>query len=295
MGTKRFVGLLFLFFVLSGSNGFTESFSADCGLIDLRVLESVVRVETEGSATAATSRKTDSERREWDMRIIDFSISGHGFIAAPYVLTVTHTTDPSRVSIQNGRFFNEARVVAVSSRMVTIQHVSSFLPSTVIHANHRDDLAIVEASSPLITMFSYPIAPTWEFFDKGYKRSLLKAGDCVSAILPNRSVSGKRRPGFRRVDGIVYHPFAVLEHNRQAFGRSEESVTIFMKISPGDSGSPVFAFTAGGGTKLVGLIAGASVDNSGLAYFARLDPIFPILEALKKVSLVSLSAPATQR
>jgi hypothetical protein len=264
------------------------AFDKTCGTLSARhataveVLPTVVAIHTSGQATG-THGVVHQGVRQWRLEEGEFTLSGRGFVVGQWVVTAAHVVSPSKVELRLDPY------TTTTTEVVSIQHTSvvisdllgtSRVPATIVHLNHRLDLAILHPQGPLQEAFPYPTTVTWWSEGTGEASSLLNTGDCIVALVAARDASLTPLPQDEARQGNVLAPHAVSHQHAVIAGLSANTVSISTPVFPGDSGSPVVAFDAGA-PRLVGVVTATRQPFEAVSYISRLDPLLPMLEALQ--------------
>jgi hypothetical protein len=241
----------------------------------------VVAVHTTGRATG-TYRDLQNSGITWRLGNGEFTITGRGFVVGQFVVTAAHVLYPAKLELRHEEATTVSQVIAVDQTVIHIGAPAEHggIPAEVVHINHRFDLAILRPQTPaLLQSLPYRIAATWWYETPGEVSSVLRTGDCVVAMVPERDTEHTTLTGSQRRAGQVVAPNAFSSQSSVVQGLNANTVTISTLMFPGDSGSPVIAFEAGT-PRLVGMVIATRYPFETTSYISRLDPLLPILEAL---------------
>jgi hypothetical protein len=264
------------------------AFDKACGAVSTRstaaveVLPTVVVIHTSGQATGTYS-VVHQGVRQWRLEEGDFTLRGRGFVVGQLVVTAAHVVYPSQVELRLDPYMTTTtEVVSIQQTSVVVSDLqgTSPVPASIVHLNHRLDLAILRPQVPLQEAFPYPTTVTWWSEGTGEASSLLNTGDCIVALVAARDAMLIPLPQDEARQGSVLAPHAVSHQRSVIAGLSANTVSISTPVFPGDSGAPVVAFDAGE-PRLVGVITATRQPFEAVSYISRLDPLLPILEALQ--------------
>jgi Trypsin-like peptidase domain len=267
--------------------GQAGAFDATCGDLAADVptaapgFPAVVEIHAAGRATG-TYRDRATSQGTWQVSSGQFTLTGRGVIVGQLIITAAHVVYPTKVELRPEQHAAViSPIVAVDHTAVSIRTATGDVPADIVHLNHRFDLAILRPreTAPLPPL-PFHTTETWWRETPGDVSSLLRPGDCIIALVPERDAHQDALPETAVRAGNIVAPHAASAVATVVTGLNPNTVTISTLMFPGDSGSPVLAFDAGI-PQLVGIVTATRHPFEPVSYVSRLDPLLPILEALQ--------------
>ncbi|MCK4648942.1 trypsin-like peptidase domain-containing protein [bacterium] len=167
---------------------------------------------------------------------------GSGVIVGPgYVLTAAHVLKPDTIELSEGASSSRiSDVIGITSRTVVIvDYKNDPIITTVLYEDAATDLAILTynyAQNSWLNPIPYPIE---------YLAEALKSGDVVCAVLHERDDRGRITSDIYLEWGTIAHAEPYAPENAVIAFLNPWDITLWLTISGGDSGSPLFVFRNG--------------------------------------------------
>jgi hypothetical protein len=254
-----------------------------------RLGQSIVDIVVTGSAigTVPTS-PYGTHDVVWKFTEGTFGQAGVGYIVGNYIITAAHVVIPREMMIQmTDSGFWGTHIVSVKKMRITIGKLNEGgVSAKIFYLNREDDLAILTFEEPwLITNpLGYKLAESWGYVqvssDRWDKRAFLNSGDAVAMIVRKRLPDGSRDWTYEvRYGAVITNRPSCPITTEFVTGVSDNDFVMDMKVYPGDSGSPIFAFK-NGVPIVVGVLSGMIMNDKGeaVSYASKVDFVKRIVE-----------------
>ena len=231
---------------------------------------SYVRIETHGTAIGMYR---DSQSWEWKTRQGTFRQGGSGFVVKNgYILTAAHVVVPEMAEVVGGKYQTDQRALFKVLKQIILVYGFSSAPfvAEIHYINHELDIAILRCDDgkDILKPLPYPI----EFEPEG-----IHAGDVVCAVVHDRNEEGGLSMNVHLEYGYVREPKPTGENEYSIAWLNIMDITLDLKVIPGDSGSPLFAFS-GGKPVIICVVRAQSTLKSAVNFAVQLPMVDRYLE-----------------
>jgi len=240
----------------------------------------IVEVRTSGHAVGCYWNDEGEYKKAYGF----FEMLGVGFIVGDYVITASHLITPKEITIQvSDNFYLGVPPISLRDRQIRIGEEIASVPAWIYYINEEYDIAITATGTPSSkSSIKYELAPTIMMEPWVGYIELLEEGVPVAVIA--RQIDEEtnewgawfeiRYGKIRSNKAIVPETFkdVLLWFNLNDF-------TMDLKINPGDSGSPVFAFIDGKPV-IIGIVRACLwLSEETYSFAGRIDPAIMVVNS----------------
>jgi len=220
---------------------------------------SYVRIKTYGTALGIY---WDNRSWEWKIRQGTFKQVGSGFVVKNgYILTAAHVVIPKMAKVVGGKYQTDQRTLFKVLKQIILVYGFSSTPfvATIHHINHELDTAILRCDDgkDILQPLPYPIEYA---YDVMFDANKINTDDVVCTVVHNRDEEGGLSMNVHLEYGYVIKPEPTGESNSDIAWLNPLDITLGLKVIPGDSGSPLFAFNQGKPV-IIGIVRAASLTK----------------------------------